>query len=121
MVNQGMAVAKMESTFPAVERVVRALELCCLDDSVKQDIAQKIHKIEFVAKAGKSLSFNENTLVYGCVPSAAAAGCFSHKELLEFFEAQFYAQERALVTKFMHSGLPSASTRLQAAIGILRL
>jgi len=37
--------------------------------------------------------------------AAGFPGIFSRKELLAFFEDKFYAQERALVTKFIYYGL----------------
>jgi hypothetical protein len=40
----------MESTLPAIEVLVRVLEIVCEDAGVRGDIAAKIHRIEFTTQ-----------------------------------------------------------------------
>eukprot|EP00040_Diaphanoeca_grandis_P005989 m.35451 g.35451 ORF g.35451 m.35451 type:complete len:638 (+) comp17141_c0_seq1:167-2080(+) len=124
VVNKGLAVAKMESTLPAIEVLVRVLEIVCEDAGVRGDIAAKIHRIEFTTQGAmadvESKSFSlvgGDCLLYNGVLAQGFPGIFTKKDILAFFEAEFYAQERALVTKFIYYGLPEATRRIQAAFG----
>eukprot|EP00039_Didymoeca_costata_P009663 m.128597 g.128597 ORF g.128597 m.128597 type:complete len:580 (+) comp14560_c0_seq7:151-1890(+) len=116
VLSQGVAMAKMETTLPAVELLIRAFEAACLDSGVRSDIVQKIHAIEFFPGKSKSLTFVGQTLLYTCQPELGPPGIFNKKELTDFFEIQFYAQERALVAKFNTHGLPGAQARLKNAL-----
>lgn len=47
-VEQGMALAKQESTLPLIEAVVQAVELAATDPTVRDDIAAKFTRVSFV-------------------------------------------------------------------------
>lgn len=114
------AVARMETTQSAMDVFVRALAKCCNDKGVRSDISSKLVTIRVVAAGDhrpKGIWFDRDVLVYSCIPTAGISGTLSRKEVLLFFEDQFYAQERELVTKFIHVGLPEAERRLRIALG----
>lgn len=102
---------------------MRAFETSTEDDAVRDDIAAKVHKIDFFTQPlgsvpqSKTLSFVEGGIAYNAVLSGGGSGIFNKKELHALFEREFYAEERALVTKFVYFGLPEAEARIEAAMG----
>ena len=63
----------------------------------------------------KSLSFDQGVITYAGVFSDAK-GVFTKDQIIAFLETQFYAQERALVTTFLHETLPQAQQKLAAML-----
>lgn len=120
VVGQGLALAKQESTLALIEALVQAIEKVSIDATVRSEIASQMQRIRFVSTAPerKSVNLEGGALVYR---AAFATGqqeqAFSKKEILEFFELGFFAQERELVNRFAAEGLPPLIERLHRAIG----
>lgn len=114
---------------PAAAAVVTAaFEASMTDPAVKQDVASKVRAVALVNQpvgtlpANKALSFDEGSgvITYAGVFSDGK-GVFTKTEIIAFIETKFYAQERGLVTSFLHQTLPQAQQRLAALVPGLRL
>jgi len=108
-------------TKPAVEQLVRAIEKSCLDAVVKSEVVAKITAIRFATLSGepaenKSLQIVNNELIYSGNFMLGAEGILSEQRVRTFFEQEFYARERLIVTKFIQEILPDAQKRIQTAI-----
>lgn len=102
----------------ACETFVKAVERSFLDAGAAQQAASQMARIRFVMlqgadKTAKSLVLLNGTLTYSGNFELGSMGCFSYKELTQFFEDKFYARERYLVSKFNTEGLPKALDRMR--------
>ena len=109
---------------PSVEQFVRAIEACITDPAVARDVVARMPKLRvtFVNARGgapetKKLAFVDGGLVYTGVFALGRAGVFSQDEVETFFELNFFARERALISRCQATTLPDAVERLRAVTG----
>eukprot|EP00040_Diaphanoeca_grandis_P022931 m.124036 g.124036 ORF g.124036 m.124036 type:complete len:592 (-) comp29034_c1_seq2:200-1975(-) len=106
---------------PAAENVVRAIEECCLDSIVKAEVLAKASCIRFTnlinaPAESKSLELVNGEIVYSGNFLHGHKATFTKKEIKMFFEQQFYARERFLVSMFTSTILPQAQQRIANAL-----
>lgn len=106
-----------------LEHMVEAFELSTKEPAVKNDIAAKIDRVEFVnlpkgtPMRERRMELHNGALVVFMILSGGSSGVPHLQQFKEFFEQQFYAEERYLVTRFVHESLPTSVARISAAIG----
>jgi hypothetical protein len=106
-----------------LEALVGALELACQEPAVRAEIGARVQHVDIVslpatARAGdKSIALHGAVLVVTVALAQGSSGAFGADAFAAFFERTFYAEERYLVTRFVHESVPAALAAIEAAVG----
>jgi hypothetical protein len=106
-----------------LEALTAAFELACQEPAVRADVGARIAQIDVVSLPAaatvndKSIALHGTTLVLTVALALGSSGSYLVDALTAFFERTFYAEERYLVTRFVHESVPAALAAIEAAVG----
>eukprot|EP00039_Didymoeca_costata_P018748 m.334786 g.334786 ORF g.334786 m.334786 type:complete len:565 (+) comp17438_c0_seq1:145-1839(+) len=114
----------LTTTPPAAEVVVKSIEALALEEGTKGDMQNKIKSIQFFSlppgsnPENKSLTIEGGIFKYTGAFSDGGKGAFGKAKVIEFLEINFFAQERALVSRFyqLPEGFPKHQERLMTVL-----